>query len=325
MLKIPINSIIQRIHEETGLSVDEISQQIKAKVAALEGLVSEEGAAFIIASELGVQLLQQATPNQVLQIKDLLPGMRADVSGVVERTFKVIPYVYAGKAKEMGSFILRDDTGEIRVVLWDDKAQLLKDGKIRGAVKIKGCQVKQNKMGAKELHVGAKCVVLATGSSSGESVAINECKISELKVGQQTAVLAEIVKIFPLKMYPVCSKCGKKVIPAPEGFLCSEHKQVTPENRLLLSFYLDDGSGTIRATAFGRDAEKLCSATNSQINLSQEFQDLLQTSLLGRTISAGGRVKENKNFDRTEIIIADVNITPDPKAIATKMLEMQHA
>ena len=58
MKSIPISEIIERLHQETGLSPEMIQDQIKAKVHTLDGLVSEEGAAYIIASELGVQLLK---------------------------------------------------------------------------------------------------------------------------------------------------------------------------------------------------------------------------------------------------------------------------
>jgi len=322
MLKIPIESIITRIHEETGLSKDEIERQIKAKIKALDGLVSEEGAAFIVASELGIQLLKEPATNQSWKIKDLVPGQGfVDISGFVERTFRVIPYTHKGQAKEMGSFILRDETGEIRTVLWDDKVQLLKENKIRGTIKIRGAQVKQNKLGNKELHVGNKSILLITDNIAPQARReIKESKISELQIGQQSKILAEIVKIFPPKLYPVCKTCGKKVVPAPEGFLCTEHKQVVPENRMLLSSYLDDGSGVIRAIAFGKTAEKFCSAANSEFNMSLEFMELLQNALLGRTILAEGRVKENKNFSRQEFVIDDVEINPNPKEIVAKML-----
>ncbi|MEM2874084.1 MAG: DUF2240 family protein, partial [Candidatus Nanoarchaeia archaeon] len=285
MLKIPIESIIQRICAETGMTRANVENQIKAKIKALDGLVSEEGAAFIVASELGVQLLNEPATSQSWKIKDLVAGMPpVDVFGDVTRILGVKPYKHKGQAKEMGSFILKDDTGEIRVVLWDDRVQMLKEGKIRGRVRIKAAQVKQNKFGGKELHVGSKSSLIVTDSGvDWQKTESKEYKISELQVGETAKIMAEIVKLFPPKSYPVCKSCGKKVIPAPEGFFCSTHKIVVPENRLLLSFYLDDGTEAIRATAFGETAKKICSVVNTEITLSLEFLELLQNQLVGRT------------------------------------------
>ncbi len=320
MLKIPVESIIQRIHEETGLATEKIEEQVKAKIESLDGLVSAEGAAFIVASELGVQLLREPAPNKSWKIKDLVVGLRSvDVSGFVDRIYRVIPYTYKGQAKEMASFVLRDDTGDIRVALWDDKVTLLKEGKLQGSVRIKGAQVKENKTGGKELHVGGKSVLLVTEGPANIPSA-KESKISELKAGDSYRIMGEIVKIFPPKLFPVCSKCGKKVIPAPEGFLCSEHKQVTPENRLLMSIYVDDGTGVIRAIAFGKFAEKLCQATGMDVNACLTDLEFMQGKLLGRTVRVEGRVKNNEKFARTELIVSDIDTSPDAKGIATRML-----
>ena len=72
MLQIPIKDVIARIESETSTPAAEIQNLIHAKMQALEGLVSEEGAAYIIASELGVQLFKdrQGWPAEASSFND---------------------------------------------------------------------------------------------------------------------------------------------------------------------------------------------------------------------------------------------------------------
>ena len=58
MLQLSYNDIITKIKTEKGLSEDEIKDRIKDKLNRLTDLVSKEGAAHIVANELGVNLRQ---------------------------------------------------------------------------------------------------------------------------------------------------------------------------------------------------------------------------------------------------------------------------
>ncbi len=73
MLKIPKDKIIEKIKEKTGLSDKEISTKIKDKLDLLSGLISEEGAAIIIANELGVKVFEDGGKQD---IKNVVGGMR---------------------------------------------------------------------------------------------------------------------------------------------------------------------------------------------------------------------------------------------------------
>lgn len=56
MEHLPLNEIIDRIKKDTNLSDKEIEKMISKKVEELSGLISKEGAAEIIANELGAKL-----------------------------------------------------------------------------------------------------------------------------------------------------------------------------------------------------------------------------------------------------------------------------
>jgi len=63
--------ILEKIASSAGLGKEEVERQIEAKRAKLAGLISKEGAAQVVASELGVSF-----DNEQLKIDELLPSMR---------------------------------------------------------------------------------------------------------------------------------------------------------------------------------------------------------------------------------------------------------
>ena len=88
MLQIPVSEVIIRIKKETSLSDEEINSKIKEKINSLEGLVSEEGAAYIIANELGVSLLDSIKKSQI-KVENVSGGMQSvDIVGKVTRVFQ---------------------------------------------------------------------------------------------------------------------------------------------------------------------------------------------------------------------------------------------
>ena len=57
MYKIPLSDIKQKILAGGKLSAEQLELKLKAKINELSASISEEGAAHIIANELGVELV----------------------------------------------------------------------------------------------------------------------------------------------------------------------------------------------------------------------------------------------------------------------------
>ncbi|HKZ49642.1 MAG TPA: hypothetical protein VJ110_01430, partial [Candidatus Nanoarchaeia archaeon] len=202
---------------------------------------------------------------------------------------------------------------------------LVREGRVsRGSlVKIKNAQVKKGLKGDNEVHVNSRSSVIVTSQEEGgKEDYIKTCTVAELQDNVRASVIAEVVGLFEPKLYPTCPVCNKKVIPAVEGFLCAEHKKVTPGESMLLSFHLDDGTAVIRTVAFGKNAEKLCGLNITEIkSLGTEATESINAFLLGRTIRATGMARDNKNYARLEFAINDVDVEPNPKNLAMKMME----
>ena len=82
MIKIPYEEIILKINEKTKMSVNEIEDRTEAKLKQLSGLISKEGAAHIIANELGVKVFEPLSGR--LQIKNILTGLNQSLAGLTQ-------------------------------------------------------------------------------------------------------------------------------------------------------------------------------------------------------------------------------------------------
>jgi len=63
--------IVERIVKSSGLKREEVERRVEDKKNKLSGLISREGAAQIIAAELGISF-----EDQDLKINELMPGMK---------------------------------------------------------------------------------------------------------------------------------------------------------------------------------------------------------------------------------------------------------
>ena len=112
MIKIPFETIISKIREKTGLTEEEIDNKITEKLKQLYGLISKEGAAHIVANELGIKLFESVSGR--LEIKNIMPGMRnVETVGKVMQIFEAKGFITENRSGKVGSFILGDETGTV--------------------------------------------------------------------------------------------------------------------------------------------------------------------------------------------------------------------
>ncbi len=140
------DEVVQKILQASGLSQDEVMSRIRKKREELGGLITPEGAATIIAKELKVDMGQRAPVVRSLKIEDLAPSMsKVDIVGRVARVSEPKEFSRkTGGAGLRGSLVVQDQTGYIRLTLWDEKAKLLQDGKIKkgDAIRVHNAYVK---------------------------------------------------------------------------------------------------------------------------------------------------------------------------------------
>ena len=114
------------LSHRSDLSFEKVIKAIEKKRVDSEGFLTDEAAARLVATELGLKVkcghsLPEAHINQ------LVSGLSdVTVSGRVLLVSK--PHTFSGPqgTGQIARLLIADKTGSIKVVLWNDKAELVK-------------------------------------------------------------------------------------------------------------------------------------------------------------------------------------------------------
>lgn len=303
--------IIKLIAESAGLPIEEVERKIEARRAKLSGLISREGAAQIIASELGVSF-----DKQKLKISGLLSGMKkVNITGKIIRMNKVAEYNKNGKSGKIGSFLLADDTSNIRVVLWDtNHIQLIENGAVKEGDVI---ELSNGDIRNTEFHLGGfgDLKLSTTVFDNVQSKPVLQHKtIDKIQPNDNVMTRAFIVQLFGPTFYNVCSECNKKL---NENNQCEAHGAVMPKKNAILTLILDDGTANIRAVIFSDQLKKI--ATEAELENSEAFMGK-RLELIGKEMIIGGGVRRNKLTEALEIFANDIQEIDLDKLIS----ELEH-
>lgn len=301
MLKIPIETVIAKISEKTGLDQASINSAIDEKVQQLSGLVSREGAAHILANQHGVRLFDSSSR---LQIKNIIPGMRnVETIGRVIRIFELKEFDSSGRKGQVASIIIGDETASIRIVLWNEQAKKAAELKEGDVVKITGGYVRDRNT-TPEVHLNDRSKIAIT-SEEIKAMMPKGKKISELEENDSfVEIVGTLIHLFDLRFFEVCY-CGRRARLQDSGYNCDVHGEVKPSYAYLLNALADDGSGEISVVFFRNQANKLLDKSYDEILAMREQADLfdvLRTQLLGRQFKIIGRVNRNMISERLEFV-----------------------
>ena len=309
-----LDEILEELEKKTKIKKEELLKMIEEKQEELSGLVSMEGAAHLVARDLGVDLLK--LKKRELKIKDIKPGMRninikariVDISPVREFVRK------DGTQGRVCNLIISDGTAETRIPLWDKQVEMIEELIKKGdVIEIKNAVARDNIYGGVELSLLR---------SSNISKVEDDKTIPEERVGRVTRridiknlregyfeIRGNIVDVFSTNpIFYSCPKCRSKVEKTNGGFVCSEHGEIKPELNMVITGIVDDGTGSLRIVFFRDKAEEI-SNLNPEIleKMSQEEAiNMIKENVLGKEMIFQGRVKINELFERPEMIVDNV-------------------
>jgi replication factor A1 len=153
--------IIQEILQKNPhLNHEQLVEILKAEKVRTGGLLGEETLLRLIAAKFGVQVQQNAIHNiGILSTNRLFAGLYdVTVAGRLIAVFPVKTFQSAEKSGKLATIMLADKEGLIRVVLWNEKAELVERGELKAGqtVRLVHGYTKQDKYGKTELHLGSK-------------------------------------------------------------------------------------------------------------------------------------------------------------------------
>src|SRR3989338_2888084 len=306
MFKIPLSDLKEKIICSGKVTAEQLERSIKNKINELSGLISEEGASHIIANELGIEVFSQ---QQKLKIKELYSGMRnISTAGKVVRKFDIRTFQKGESLGKVCSFILGDETGTIRVVLWNDQVEQLSTVNENDIVLIKEAYVRENRDN-KEIHLGDRGSL--QGNPQGEVIetvrkemSYIQKSIQELQGEENAEIMGTVVQVFDPRFFYLCSECRKRAQQNEGAFTCAEHGTIKPELSYVINVVIDDGTGTIRSIFWKNQTHHLLRKDEASIAQYKDHMNLFEcvkTDLLGEQFKLKGRVQKNDMFQRLEL------------------------
>lgn len=321
-----LEAMVEKICEHAKLEPEKVRQMISEKSVELSGLVSEEGAAYIVARELGLNMIRET--KRQLKIKNLVSGLRSvDIVARVLQVFEERHFEREGNKGSVINVMLGDETGVVRMSLWNQETALVKEGKIKegDTIKVSGGWVKTDNRDNLELRVGRGSIervdqvveIPERASLESNFMSAKRKTISEFREGEQAMTRAALINVFRRNpFYEICPECDSRIKESDGKWMCDDHGEVKPKYALVLSGIIDDGSGNIRAVMFRDTAERMFGKSTEEL---REISDKAGDSLaifenvqgLGREFLFTGRVRMNtftENIEFTVNSIEDVDV-----------------
>lgn len=287
--------LVDRISRLTGLMIEDIERKVEAKRAKLSGLISKEGAALIVAAELGINF-----EKQKVKINEVGGMRKVNVVGKIIQLFPVREFKKENREGKVANLVIADETGSIRVVLWDThhisliENKELKEGEV---IEISNASLRNGEINLSGFSDIKKSSEILEEVRTERNYA--EKKLSEIKIGEPARTRAFIVQLFEPRFFEICPECRGRARQDGESYVCVKHGRVIPEKRALISLVLDDGSENLRAILFSEQIEKL------GLKLESSFLEEKE-NLMGKEAFFLGQARQNKLFNNIEFFVDNI-------------------
>lgn len=273
------SQLLERIATSSGLTQEEIDRKIEAKRAKLSGLISKEGAAQIVAAELGVNF-----DNQRMKLGELSEGQkRVRIVGKITKVMPTRSYEKNGKSGKVGSFFVGDESSNTRVVLWDTAhITLIDEGQLKegDVVEVGNASVRNGELQLSAFSELKKSAEVLQGVKASRT--FNEGQLKDAQPGNGMKVRALVVQLYDPKYFD--GKDGGK--------------------RALVNAILDDGSETMRAL-LGPEQLKQLGLEGEDVFDLEKFA-VAKSGVLGEEYYFTGTCKINTYFNKPEFSISGV-------------------
>ena len=273
-MSVLVDELFQKLLD-LGLSEEELEKKVKDKVEEYGGFMSKQGVLFIIARENGLDVRSPDINDYVyddleeevdydeftIDITDLREGMSNIVLlGIILTFQKVREFVRKDQsAGKVCSFLLGDATGIVKVVLWDERADIVNQEyfKPKELVRVIGGYSKLGRNEAIEIHLGRKgLIVLSPEVSAKKRKQFEEITIASSEETTPKSNLEPLRQAIEKNKY----------ISAVKGIVqIEEFKELelkSGDKSFLLTMFLEVEGFTIRVKAWGMNAVECLKMVN---------------------------------------------------------------
>lgn len=318
--------LIENLVSKSGKSIDEINKLVADKVNELSGLVSEEGAIYIVANDIGVKLDAERPKKEadLVKIEDVTePKVPTSLNCKVIRKYdKVTFQSKSGSEGSVQSILVGDETGVTRIVFWNEKTEVLdniQEGDILG---ITNAYSRENNSQRIEIHFGqySEIVVNPEGVEitlpeyTPRDIEFTEAKVNTLEEGAKNIKINGIISSYDIpRFYVGCPECFKKVQQDDGKQMCGQHGEVQANRIPIVNLIVGDETGTIAVVGFRDRAEQLSGVSTEEVLGFTEdidkYRDFCKR-IVGAKVELGGNVTTN-------------NMTGDMQIMANQIINLE--
>jgi hypothetical protein len=199
------------------------------------------------------------------KIASLQEGMSdVHVQGTIKAKYRKTTFNRGETEGVVANLLIGDETGQTRLVLWDEQAEWFEKIELDDIIRVESGYVRLDRSKLPELHVGRRGRITRHGAATVERSGTSPARmlsLKEVKAGEYITALGVIVV-------------------ANEGIKTFTRKDGSEGKRLVL--ILADGTGQVRAVAWGSAADELADLTEgtllrienagSRVGLSEELE-----------------------------------------------------
>lgn len=288
-------AIIKKIRDK-GFTEQEIKDKVSKKQEEYGGLLTEAGAAYSIAKELGIEF--DFEPRNEVKVKDLTEGLaNVNLAVKVESAFPVREFEKDGRKGTVANFAISDDTGRMNLVAWNKDQKALDAMKPGAQIRVLNAYVRKRNE-ALEVNVGN----LGSFSVVSEGKDDRRVKLKDLQSNSFAEVRATIVDVFKPTLLEVCPNCGSMLKPD-----CPKCGKTEKAYSLITNAELDDGTDVIRGTFYRAMGEKLLGAAAKDLKEKPELFEALRRKILGEEYVFVGESRLDAQFNRMNFIVRSFN------------------
>src|SRR5271157_2507587 len=157
----PLDEMVNRITSCCpDVSRQMVLERLQSERLRTGGFLSDEALVRLIAAGLGCDVSTPGTVPRELLLQDLIPGLNnITVTGRIVALFPSKTFKGARKGR-LASLLVADESGIVRVVLWNDKAELVEAERVKigDVVRIRHGYTREDYGGRVEVQAGEKCV-----------------------------------------------------------------------------------------------------------------------------------------------------------------------
>jgi replication factor A1 len=207
------------------------------------GLIADTTLLRVVAAEFGVEILRETMHDHKLSIGHLVSGLNnVTVTGRVVAVYPVKTFEGA-KPGKFASATIVDKDGAVRVILWNEKANVIESGELKTGqiVRFSHGYTKEDRDGKVELHLGNKSEV----SINPENVTAEDYPLS---IDKFATKIGEITKTHK----SVSLKGTVKQVFSPSTFTRQDQTTGT-----VIRFVLADDTGEVIVIVWNEKAQEV--------------------------------------------------------------------